>query len=120
MRVYADQVAGGALAFYVVEGEERAVVSVKPVIGGRLVIDEMKGAGNVRLSAATERRVRDIFNRYGMVKNADERRRELVERVLSSLTSASMRAEDEVYDACWAFLNEVASMDYAKSAKSVA
>jgi hypothetical protein len=106
MRVYADQIAVGSLAFYVVEGEERAVVSVKPLVGGRVVIDEMKGVGNTRLSDAAERRIRSIFQKHGMVKGADERRRELMELCLSSLTTASMKAEDEIYSACWAFLHD--------------
>jgi len=120
MRAYADQVASGSLAFYVVNGEERAVVSVKPLIGGRLVIDEMKGVGNTRLSGVTERRIRSIFERHGMVKNADERRRELMEQCLSSLTSASMKADDEIHLACWSFLNELGAMDHTKSAKPIA
>lgn len=110
MRVYADQIAVGALAFYVVEGEERAVVSVKPLIGGRLVIDEMKGVGNTRLSDTAERRIRSIFQKHGMVRGADERRRELMEQCLSSLTTASMKAEDEIYLACRAFLNDLGEM----------
>lgn len=107
MRVYADQIASGLLAFYVIEGDERAVVSVKPLIGGRLVIDEMKGIANVRLSDGAERRIRSIFSAHGMVKSTEERRRELTEQVLSALTSTTAGVEDEIYAACRLFLKEM-------------
>lgn len=80
---------------------------MKPLIGGRLVIDEMKGVNNVRLSGASERRIRSIFESHGMAKGADERRRELMEQCLGSLRVASMKAEDEIHLACWAFLEEM-------------
>jgi hypothetical protein len=107
VRAYADQVATGSIAFYVVEGEERAVVSVKPLIGGRLVIDDINGVANVRLTSEAERRIRKIFDAHGMVRAADERRRELMEQCLLNLRGASMKAEDEIYLACWSFLQEL-------------
>ena len=117
LRVYADQIAAGQIAFYVVQGDEPAVVSVKPLIGGRMVIDDIKGVGNAPVSRATEASIREIFAAYGMVKGADERRRELMEQCLSSLTSASMRADDEIHLACWGFLNELGALAEKQSDK---
>jgi len=104
LRVFAEEIIAGAVGFYVWRGEEPAVISVRPRMSG-LIIDEVRGAANLRVSGATDARIRAVFAAHGIGRPQAEAWNERAEECLSSLRCLGGGGQDEIEAVCSVFLD---------------
>lgn len=104
LRVFAEEIISGGVGFYVWRGEESAVISVRPRMYG-LIVDEVRGAANLRISGATDARIRAVFAAHGIGRPQAEAWNERAEECLSSLRCLGGDGQDEIEAACSMFLD---------------
>lgn len=94
LRDYRTPIVRGQIAFYALRGAEPAVVSIRPMIGGRHVIEEIRGANNTTLSKAAIARITQIFADAGFGRSPKEERRELGTHLIGELQTLGSEVRD--------------------------